>query len=85
MAELVRYVKWAGQTRGGGRPRTRPFKDVVQRAGRPWDTGPEIAKGQWRRLPRAALPGIDLDDPWEEDGRPKSKVLRELPQREGMW
>ena len=85
MAELVRYVNWAGRLRGGGRARTRPFRDVVNRAERPLDRGPEMAKGQWRRILRAALAGVDLDDPWEEEGRPMARVLRELLQREGRW
>ena len=47
MAELVRYVKWAGRTRGGQERRgTRPFFDVVRRAGRPRDQGPEMEEGR---------------------------------------
>ena len=36
VAELVRYMKWAGWTSGGqGKRGTRPFSDLVGRAGRP--------------------------------------------------
>ena len=51
VAELVRYVKLAGKTRGrrekGG---TRPFSDLVGRAGRPRERGPEMDEGRWRRM-----------------------------------
>ena len=40
MAELVRYVKWAGGTRGRRERRgTHPFSDLVGRAGRPGEKG----------------------------------------------
>ena len=49
MAELVRYVKWAGKTRGRREKRgTRPFSDVVGGAGRPRERGPEMDEGRWR-------------------------------------
>ena len=43
VAELVRYVKLAGKTRGRREKRgTRPFSDLVGRAGRPRERGPEM-------------------------------------------
>ena len=40
VAELVRYVKWAGRKRGGRERRgTHPFSDLVGRAGRPRERG----------------------------------------------
>ena len=78
-------MTWAGRTRGGGRPGTRPFRDVVHRAGRPQNRGLEMAEGRWRGILEAALPGVDLNDPWEEEGRLRVKVLRELLQREGRY
>ena len=62
MAELVRYVKWAGRTRGGRkRPGTRPFSDLVNRAGKHRERQPEMEEGRWRRMLRDALPGVSLD------------------------
>ena len=46
MAELFRYVKWAGRTRGGGGPGTHPFRDLVHRAGRPQGKGLEMEEGR---------------------------------------
>ena len=43
VAELARYVKWAGKTRGRREKRgPRPFSDLVGRAGRPRRRGPEM-------------------------------------------
>ena len=51
MAELVRYVKWAGRTTGRWERRgARPFSDLVGRAGRPGERGPEMEEGRWRRM-----------------------------------
>ena len=62
VVELVRYVKWAGRTRGrrerGG---THPFNDLVREAGRPGKRGPKIGQGRWRRMLGDALPGVNLD------------------------
>ena len=45
VAELVRHVKWAGRTRRERERReTYPFGDLVHRAGRPQDKGPEMAE-----------------------------------------
>ena len=50
VAELVRYVKLAGKTRGRQEKRkTHPLSDLVGRAGRPRDRGPEMDEGRWRR------------------------------------
>ena len=57
VAELVRYVKWAGKTGGRREKRgTRPFSDPVRRAGRPREMGPEMDEGRWRRMVGEALP-----------------------------
>ena len=67
VAELVRYVKWAGKTRGRRQKRgTRPFSDLVGRAGRPWESRPEMDEGRWRRMLGEALPGVSLDCPQEK-------------------
>ena len=59
VAELARYVKRAGKTRGRGEKRgPRPFSDLVGRAGRPRGRGPEMDEGRWRRILGAALPGL---------------------------
>ena len=51
VAELVRYVKWAGRTRGGREKRgSHPFSDLDSRAGRPRERGPEMEEGRWRRM-----------------------------------
>ena len=51
VAELVRYVKWAGRTRGRRERRgTHPFSDLGGRAGRPGGRGPEMEEGRWRRM-----------------------------------
>ena len=51
VAELVRYVKWAAKTSRRREKRgTRPFSDLVGRAGRPREEGPEMDKGRWRRM-----------------------------------
>ena len=47
MAELVRYVKRAGRTRGGQERRgTSLFLDLVHRAGRLRDRGSEMEEGR---------------------------------------
>ena len=77
MAELVCYVKWARRTRGGQeRPGTRPFCDLVGRAGRPREQGPEMEEGRWRRLLVEALPGVDLECPKERGRKPRVRMLR---------
>ena len=45
VAELAHYVKPAGKTRGRRDKRgPRPFSDLVSRAGRPGERGPEMVK-----------------------------------------
>ena len=79
MAELIRYVKWAGRTRGGReRCGTHPFRDLVHRARRPQDTGPETAEDRWRRMLGEALPGGDLEGLGERGRKPRVQMLREL-------
>ena len=86
VAELVRYVKWAGKTRGRREKRgTRPFSDLVGRAGRPRERGPEMEEGRWRRMLAEALPGVSLDCLQEKGKKPRVWILRELLQREGGY
>ena len=86
VAELVRYVKWAGKTRGRREKRvTRHFSDLVGRAGRPRERGPEMDEGRWRRMLAEAPPGVRLDCPQEEGKNPRAQMLRELLQREGRY
>ena len=86
MAELVRYVKWAGRTRGRQeRTGTHPFSDLVGRAGRPGERGPEMEEGRWTRMLGEALPGVNLDCPREKGTKPRVRMLRELLQREGWY
>ena len=84
VAELARYVKWAGKTRGRREKRgPRPFSDLVGRAGRPRERGPEMEEWRWRRMLGAALPGVRLDCPQERGKKSRVQMLRELLQREG--
>ena len=86
VAELARYVKWAGKTRGRRDKRgPRPFSDLVGRAGRPGERGPEMEEWRWRRMLGAALPGVRLDCPQEKGKKPRVQMLRELLQREGRY
>ena len=86
VAELVRYVKWAGKTRGRRENRgTRLFSDLVGRAGRPRERGPEMDEGWWRRMLGEALPGVSLDCPQEKGKKPRVRMLRELLQREWWY
>ena len=86
MAELARYVKWAGKTRGRREKRgPRPFSDLVHRAGRPRERGPEMDEGRWRSMLGAALPGVRLDCPQEKGKKPRVQMLRELLQQEGRY
>ena len=86
MAELARYVKWAGKTRGRREKRgPRPFSDLVGRAGRPRERGPEMDEGRSRRMLGAGLPGMRLDCPQEKGKKPRVQMLRELLQREGRY
>ena len=86
VAELARYVKWAGKTRGRREKRgPRPLSDLVRRAGRPGERGPEIEEWRWRRLLGAALQGVRLDCPQEKGKKPRGQMLRELLQREGQY
>ena len=84
--ELARYVKWAGNTRARREKRgTRPFSDLVGRAGRPRERGPEMDEGRWRRMLGAALPEVRPDCPQEKGKKPRVQMLRELLQREGRY
>ena len=86
VAELVGYVKWAGRTRGGReRLGTHAFSDLVSRAGRPRERGPEMEEGRWRRMLGEALTGVSLDCPRERGKKPRARMLRELLQREGWY
>ena len=86
VAELVRYVKWAGRKRGRRERRgTLPFSDLVGRAGRPGERGPEMEEGRWRRMLGDAPPGVNLDCPQEKVSKPRVRMLRELLQREGWY
>ena len=50
VAELARYVKWAGKSRGRREKRgTCPFSELVGRAGRPRRRGPEMDEGRRSR------------------------------------
>ena len=86
VAELARYVKWAGKTRERREKRgPRPFSDLVGRAGRPTERGLEMEEWQWGRMLGAALPGVRLDCPQERGKKPRVQMLRELLQREGRY
>ena len=86
VAELARYVKWAGKTRGRREKRgPRPFSDLVGRAGVPGERGPEMEAWRWRRMLGAALPGVRLDCPQERGKKPRVQMLRELLQRERRY
>ena len=87
MPELVRYVRWAGRTRGGlEKQGTRSFSDLVGRAGRPREKGPEMEEGRWSGMLREALLGVSLDcRPRERGKKPRVRKLRELLQREGWY
>ena len=86
VAELVRYVKWAGRTRRRRERRgTHPLSDLVGRAGRPGERGPEMEEGRWRRMLGEALPGVNLECPQEKGSKPRVRMLRELLQREGWY
>ena len=86
VAELARYVKWAGKKRGTREKRgPRPFSVLVGRAGRPRNRGLEMDEGRWRRMLEAALPGVRLDCPQEKEKKPRVQMLRELLQREGGY
>ena len=86
MAELVRYVKLAGKTTGRQMKRgTRPFSDLVGRAGGPRERGPEMDEERWRRTLGEALPGHSLDCPEKKEKKPRVQMLRELLQREGRY
>ena len=86
VAELVRYVKWAGKTRGRrGKSGTRFFSDLIGRAGRPRERGRELDEGRWRRMLRGALPGVSLDCPQKKGKKPRVQMLQELLQREGRY
>ena len=79
-------MKWAGKTRGRREKRApRPFSDLVGRAGRPRERGPEMGQGRWRRMLGAAHPGVRLDFPQEKGKKPRVQMLQELLQREGRY
>ena len=85
-AELVRYVKWAGRTRGGREGhRTHPFCDLVGRAGKPRTKGPEMEESRWRTMLGDAPPEVNLDCPQERGKQPRVRMLRQLLQREGWY
>ena len=78
MAGLVRYVKWAGRTRGVREQRgTHPFRDLVHRAGRPHDKGTGMEEDRRRRMLGEVLPGVDLQGPKERGRKPRVQMLRE--------
>ena len=79
-------MKWAGKTRGRRKKRGPcPFSDLVGRAGRPSERGPEMDEGRWRRMLGAALPWVGLDCCQEEGKKPRVQMLRELLQWEGPY
>ena len=83
---LVRYVKWAGRTRGRRERRgTRPSSDPVGRAGRRGERGPEMEESRWRRMLGEVLPGVSLDCSQEKGKKPRVRMLRELLQRGGWY
>ena len=85
-AELVRYVNLAGRTRGGRQKRgTCSFSDLVGRAGRPRERGPEMEGGRWSRMLGEALLGVSLNCPQERGKKPRVRKVRELLQREGWY
>ena len=76
VAELACYVKWAGKTRGRReKRRTRPFSDLVGRAGRPRERGPEMDEVRRRRILGAALPEVGLECPKEKGKKPRVQML----------
>ena len=76
VAELARYVKLAGKTRGRREKRgPRPFSDLVGRAGRPRESGSEMEERRPRRMLGAALPGVRLDCPQEKGKKPRVQML----------
>ena len=77
VAALVCYVQ---ELRG-----THPFRDLVHRAGRLQDKGPEMAEGRWRRMLGEALRGVDVDGPRERGRNPRVQMLRELLQTVGWY
>ena len=86
MAELARYVKWAGKRRGRRDKRgLRAFSDLVGRAGRPRERGLEMEEWRWRRMLGAALPGVRLECPQEKGKKLRVQMLRELLQRGGQY
>ena len=79
VAGLVCYVKWAVRTRGGRERRgTDPCSDLVSRAGRPRERGPEMKEGRLRRMPGEALPRVSLHCPQERGKKLRVQMLREL-------
>ena len=79
-------MKLAGRTRGGQeRQGTRPLFDLVHRAERPREQGPEMEEGSWGRTLGEALPGVDLDCTKEQGRKSRVRMLRELLQREGWY
>ena len=79
-------MKWAGKTRGRRDKRgPRPFSDLVGRAGRPGERGPEMNEGPGRRMLGAEPPGVRLDCPQEKGKKPRVQMLRELLQRQGRY
>ena len=64
---------------------TRPFSDLVHRAGRPQDKGLKMAEDRWRRMLLEAFTGLDLDRQRERGRRPRVQMLRELLQTEGWY
>ena len=68
-----------------GEEGARPFSDLVGRAGRPRERGPEMDEGRWRRMLVAALPEVRLDCPREKGKKHRGQMLRELLQREGRY
>ena len=86
VAELVGHVKWAGRTRGGQEKRgTHPFSDLVSRAARPRERGPEMEEGRWRRMLGEALQAMSQDCPQEQEENPRVQKLREMLQTEGCY
>ena len=71
---------WDWEKRG-----TRPFSDLVGRAGGPREREPEMDEGRWRRMQGEALSGVSLDCPQEKGKKPRVRMLRELLQREGWY
>ena len=85
VAELVRYVKWAGWTKGASGAQDSPVSGPRPQGGAATEQGAGDCGGQVEEDAGGSTRRGDLDGPRERGRRPIVQMLEELVQRERRY